>query len=103
MIEKLLAQHSIEKARRPARMRKKFASQSIIEESPSGESALLASVLALAIVDAHTDEYAAEARRWLLSDSREPLAFRWYCDLLNLDPSHILRIAFPEVEDPHGR
>ena len=83
-----------EEPRRPARMRKKFASQSIIEESPSGEAALLASVLALAIVDASQPEYEAEARRWLLSDSGEPGSFRWYCRLLSLDPVYILRVAF---------
>ena len=103
MIENLLAQHTIEGARRPARMRKKFASQSIIEESPSGEAALLASVLSLAIVDASQPEYEAEARRWLLSDNAEPGSFRWYCGLLNLEPAHILRLAFPEVEDRYGR
>ena len=93
MSEKL-AQHTIEGARRPARMRKKFASQPIVEEAPSGEAALLASVLALAICDASQPEHAAEARRWLLSDSEEPGSFRWYCKLLNLDPFFILRIAF---------
>ena len=89
-----MAQIPVEGARRPARMRKKFSSQPIVEEAPSGESALLASVLSLAIYDASQPEYAVEARRWLLSDSEEPGSFRWYCKLLNLDPFFILRIAF---------
>lgn len=82
-----------QRAPRPARMRKKFASQSIIEEAPSGEAALLAAVISLAIYDTRT-EYSLEARSWLLSDNEEPLSFRWYCRLLSLDPIYILRIAF---------
>ena len=91
---KIMAQIPVEGARRPARMRKKFSSQAVIEEAPSGEAALLASVLALAICDASQPEHAAEARRWLLSDSGEPGSFRWYCRLLSLDPVYILRVAF---------
>lgn len=98
MSEKL-AQHTIEKARRPvARFpdRVKLDLNRVIEESPSGEDALLAAVVAQGIHDAHKPEHAPEARRWLLSDNEEPLSFRWYCRLLSLAPENILKIAFGE-------
>lgn len=96
MIEKLLAQHTIEKARRPvARFpdRVRIDIDGIIQRCSSGEEALIASVLALAVHDSKKREFRADAISWLLATEDGPGTLRWYCQLINIEPVAIWEAA----------
>lgn len=59
----------------------------------SAEQRLLAAIIERAVDDLDKAARREEAQRWLLSDSGRPLGLVWICNLLDINPETVRRLA----------